>query len=69
MITLGKQMRTLFDLGAVGAMASRGLLDDFARGGEASEAAFATLVERHGPMVLRVCRQLLADDHLAENAF
>ncbi len=69
MITIGKQMRTLFDLGAVGAMADRGLLDHFARGGEASEAAFATLVERHGPMVLRVCRQLLADGHLAEDAF
>ena len=46
-----------------------GLLDLFARGGEPSEAAFATLVERHGPMVLRVCRHVLADGHLAEDAF
>jgi RNA polymerase sigma factor (sigma-70 family) len=69
MITLGKQIRTLFDLGAIGATTDRGLLDQFARDGAASEAAFATLVERHGPMVLRVCRQLVTDGHLAEDAF
>jgi len=67
--TLGKQFRALFDLGAPGSMTDRGLLDHFTRGGEASEAAFATVVERHGPMVLRVCRHLLADGHLAEDAF
>jgi RNA polymerase sigma factor (sigma-70 family) len=66
---LGKQMRTLFDVGALGAMPDRGLLDHFTRGGETSEAAFATLVERHGTMVLHVCRQLLVDGHLAEDAF
>ena len=33
------------------------------------EAAFAALVARHGPMVLDVCRQLLGDDHHAEDAF
>ncbi|AWM41149.1 ECF RNA polymerase sigma factor SigE [Gemmata obscuriglobus] len=32
-------------------------------------AAFATLVERHGPMVLRVCRRTLWDAHTAEDAF
>ena len=69
MVTFGKQIHTLFNLGAIGAMMDRVLLDHFARGGEASEAAFATLVERHGPMVLRVCRQVLADGHLAEDAF
>ncbi len=68
-VTLGKQIRTLFDVGALGAMPDRGLLDQFARGDETSEAAFATLVERHGTMVLRVCRGLLADSHLAEDAF
>jgi RNA polymerase sigma factor (sigma-70 family) len=50
-------------------MSDRGLLDHFTRGGDSSESAFATLVERHGPMVLRVCRNLLADGHLAEDAF
>ncbi len=68
-VTLGKQIGTLFDVGVLGAMPDRFLLDQFNRDGESSEAAFATLVERHGAMVLRVCRQLLADGHLAEDAF
>jgi RNA polymerase sigma factor (sigma-70 family) len=32
------------------------------------EAAFAALVERHGPMVLAVCRRVLRDAHEAEDA-
>src|SRR5436309_14425715 len=33
------------------------------------EAAFAALVRRHGPMVLRVARGVLADPHAAEDVF
>ncbi|WP_237722735.1 sigma-70 family RNA polymerase sigma factor [Singulisphaera acidiphila] len=46
------------------------LLERFAAAqGEAAELAFEVLVERHGPMVLRVCRGVLADSHEAQDAF
>src|SRR5438105_1395353 len=43
------------------------LLDRFVR--RQDETAFAAVVERHGPMVLRVCRRVLQDRHAAEDAF
>ncbi len=36
---------------------------------ELAEVAFTILVRRHGPMVLRVCEQILGDRHAAEDAF
>jgi RNA polymerase sigma factor (sigma-70 family) len=46
------------------------LLARFARRrDELSEAAFTALVHRHGPMVLRVCCQVVGDRHAAEDAF
>jgi DNA-directed RNA polymerase specialized sigma24 family protein len=65
-----RQMRTLFGVGAVGGLSDAGLLDQFSTGHrEAAEAAFATLVERHGPMVFRVCRGVLGDSHDVHDAF
>jgi RNA polymerase sigma factor (sigma-70 family) len=36
--------------------------------GEAAESAFAALLERHGPMVFRACRDILRDEHDAMDA-
>ncbi len=56
--------------GDCGALTDGQLLDRFVSGcGEAGELAFAVLVERHGPMVLRVCRAVLGDEHEAQDAF
>jgi RNA polymerase sigma factor (sigma-70 family) len=67
---LARQMRVLFSEGVAGGLTDTELLDRFAaRNGEAAELAFAALVKRHGPMVLRVCRQTLRDGHAAEDAF
>jgi RNA polymerase sigma factor (sigma-70 family) len=60
----------LFDVGTVGGLTDGQLLERFTtRAGEAAELAFAALVERHGPMVLRTCQAVLEDAHDAQDAF
>jgi|GEM_PF-4998107 len=65
------QVETLFRAGATAGLSDDRLLERFAarsNADEVAEAAFATLVERHGSMVLRACRRILADEHAAEDA-
>jgi RNA polymerase sigma factor (sigma-70 family) len=65
-----RYLRVLFDAGTVAGLTDGQLSERFAaQSGETSELAFATLVERHGPMVLRVCRAILRHEHEAEDAF
>ncbi|HEY2157971.1 MAG TPA: sigma-70 family RNA polymerase sigma factor, partial [Isosphaeraceae bacterium] len=65
-----RQFGVLFDAGSLGGWGDGALLDRFLAGrDDAAEAAFASLVERHGPMVLRVCRATLGDEHDAHDAF
>ena len=65
-----KGVETLFSTRTVAGLTDLQLLERFAgRGDDGAEAAFATLVKWHGPMVLRVCRGELQDLHAAEDAF
>ena len=68
---IGNDLETLFGVGVVGRLSDAELLARFLRTEDlaSSEAAFAALVERHGPMVLGVCRRMLGDYHAAADAF
>ncbi len=63
-------MSILFSSGAMGVATDPELLEYFRiDGGVAGHEAFRLLVERHGPMVLGVCRGLIDDPGEAEDAF
>lgn len=65
-----RNIRTLYHGGTFGGLTDGQLLERFAnRRNDEAEMAFEVLVERHGPMVLRVCRGILRDDHEAMDAF
>jgi HlyD family secretion protein len=64
------ELKTLFNVGVVRDLTDGQLLERFATDrGEAAELAFAVLLERHGPMVLRVCRSVLSDGLEVDDAF
>jgi RNA polymerase sigma factor (sigma-70 family) len=62
-------LRTLWTVGIGGDADDRTLLSRYALSrNDAAEEAFRILVERHGPMVLRICRQVAGDLQDAEDA-
>ena len=67
---LGKQLDRLSGMGVVGNRSDGSLLKQIVcQRGEQAQAAFTVLVERHGPMVLGVCRHALGNSHDADDAF
>ncbi len=71
---LSRDLRTLFGTGVTGQATDGQLLERFLGGDDAdgdgdAEAAFTALVDRHGGMVLEVCRQVLDDPDDAQDAF
>src|SRR4051794_21067877 len=68
--TVLHRVTRLLDGGTVGGLSDRELLERYLdKERDSAEMAFAALVERHGPMVYRVCRTVLGDDHDAQDAF
>jgi RNA polymerase sigma factor (sigma-70 family) len=68
----GRQLEVLWTSGTLTGLSDSQLLSHYvnARDRDAvAEAAFRELVNRHGPMVLAVCRHLLWRPHDAEDAF
>ena len=62
-----RQIEHLFGGGTATGTAEGDLLERFLA--RRDQAAFEALVARHGPMVLGVCRRILADPHDIEDAF
>jgi RNA polymerase sigma factor (sigma-70 family) len=60
-------LERLFTRGTVTGLSEGQLLDRFVT--RQDESAFEALLERHGPMVLGVCRQLLRDPNDVDDAF
>src|SRR5215831_17142563 len=65
--SVARQLGSLFAAGTAAGLPDRQLLERYIA--SCDEAAFAAIVDRHGPMVLGVCRQLLGDAQHAEDAF
>ena len=65
-----RSLESLFDAGALGRLTDAELLECFQSSRETlGHEAFRVLVERHGPMVLGLCRSLVRDPHEADDAF
>ncbi len=67
---VGRQLEALWTSGTLTGMSDAQLVGRFAGVRDATaESAFRELMQRHGPMVMGVCRQILEDPHDADDAF
>ncbi len=67
---LKRHLGRLFGAGSPVGLTDRDLLERCTHGrDDSAEAAFETILARHGVMVLSVCRHVLGDEHAAEDAF
>ena len=67
---IGRQLGRLFSAGSAVGLTDGELIERFTDGrGDSAEAAFETILARHGGLVWTVCRQVLGDAHAAEDAF
>jgi polysaccharide biosynthesis/export protein len=65
-----RDIEALYETGTAGGLTDRQLLERFMfERDRSAEAAFEMLVCRHGPMVLRVCHNVLGDATDAQDAF
>jgi RNA polymerase sigma factor (sigma-70 family) len=68
--TVHREMTSLFDSGSLTGLNDRELIESFMlRGDATAAAALELLVARHGPMVERVCRNVLSRREDVEDAF
>jgi RNA polymerase sigma factor (sigma-70 family) len=66
----GRALEVLWTTGTLTGLSDAQLLRRFSETRDATaELAFRELVQRHGPMVLGVCRQIVREIHAAEDAF
>ena len=68
----GRQFEVIWASGTLAELSDSQLLSRYVgarRGDTWAEAAFRELVNRHGPMVMGVCRQILRNHHDADDAF
>jgi RNA polymerase sigma factor (sigma-70 family) len=66
---VSEHLQSLFRFGTTGGLSDGELLERFLdQSDDLGQAAFRVLIERHAPMVLRLCRDVLRDWHEAEDA-
>jgi RNA polymerase sigma factor (sigma-70 family) len=64
---VSRHVQRLWESGSTSGLSDGQLLERFSARGDG--AAFAALVDRHGPMVARVCRAGLGDPHRAQDTY